>query len=766
MFIYQIDKKEEEKHIELEYYSFNDNKESIVTKQHIPYQIYMQKEHFSALNIKSDNIILAEKEFLTKNKENVVKIQIKSKELFEFILKQAKEHEFPTYEQDIPFEHLELIEGKKIAEKEPKTLPKTLYVDIETIGKEESQQIVLISTFSPDNASMNKVYVAKEFILNEHLPHIKNYSNKEFIVSIHNTEKEMLEALQYEIKEFSPQMILGWNCIDFDFKIIKERMNYFGLLFSFSQFGDSYTMRLGKDFFSKSYLRFPGVLVLDGIQLLKSNYVDFEDFKLNTVAKEVLGDSKIDLEEDPSEDSSASISNKISAITHLLETNPIKLIEYNFKDSLLVYQILSKLKIIELLLKRSYLTNTPLQKITSPIATLDIMYLPKLHSKGFVAPTNFNFSQSQPIEGAFVLDPKPGYYYDIFVFDFKSLYPSIIMTFNIDPFTVQESAKIEAPNGAKFDSEIGILPSIIDELYQQRDIAKQNQDEIASYALKITMNSFYGAMASPKSRFHNRDVGGAITAFGREIILETNSFLESLQGTIVYNDTDSTFVCFNKTFTHLEEKKKFGKEIETKINKHFKDWCLSKHAISYRLTIELEKIFSQFFISSKKRYVGFDEIKQKILFTGLEAVRGDWTHFARNFQIELVHKIFSNSTNKELISFIHQTIKKLERGEFDNDLIYRKKITKPLEEYTKTTPPHVKAARELDNFQGRIVEYVMTTDGPKHVSLLNEHTTIDYQHYIEKQLAGVSDDLLHYKGLNIKEIIHSKKQKSLNDFFG
>lgn len=101
-------------------------------------------------------------------------------------------------------------------------------------------------------------------------------------------------------------------------------------------------------------------------------------------------------------------------------------------------------------------------KIRSPIATLDIMYLKKLHERGYVAPSIFHSSVgATPIEGAFVIEPEKGFYEDVFVFDFTSLYPSIIMTFNIDPFTYSKGGSIEAPNGARFLREKEFYPNLL-----------------------------------------------------------------------------------------------------------------------------------------------------------------------------------------------------------------------------------------------------------------------------------------------------------------
>lgn len=183
------------------------------------------------------------------------------------------------------------------------------------------------------------------------------------------------------------------------------------------------------------------------------------------------------------------------------------------------------------------------------------MYLTRLHDRGMVAPSMVALDDNTPIEGAFVIEPMKGFYSDVFVLDFKSLYPSIIMTFNIDPFTISKAGPIVAPNQASFLRQTGILPELIKKLYVERDLAKEAKDKNKSYALKITMNSFYGAMASPRSRYYSKSVGEAITSFGREIIKKAKQFIETKDYDVIYGDTDSIFVHVNRKFESLEEKK-------------------------------------------------------------------------------------------------------------------------------------------------------------------------------------------------------------------
>src|SRR5690606_6006265 len=132
------------------------------------------------------------------------------------------------------------------------------------------------------------------------------------------------------------------------------------------------------------------------------------------------------------------------------------------------------------------------------------------------------------------------------VFDFKSLYPSVIRTFNIDPLSYVEKPRpdedlIETPGG-KFRRAPAILPRLLDELFPRREAAKKAGDDVASNAIKILMNSFYGVLGTPACRFHNPALANSITGMGREILLWSKRWFESKSFTVLYGDTDSLFV--------------------------------------------------------------------------------------------------------------------------------------------------------------------------------------------------------------------------------
>jgi DNA polymerase-2 len=161
---------------------------------------------------------------------------------------------------------------------------------------------------------------------------------------------------------------------------------------------------------------------------------------------------------------------------------------------------------------------------------------------------------------------------------------------------------------------------------------------------------------------------------------------------------------------------------------------------------------------SKKRYAGLRIVnsKEKIEFTGLEFVRRDWTELAKDFQLGILDRIFHK---QEVTEYVKQFVADVRAGKMDSLLVYKKALRKPLHEYTKTTPQHVKAARQATHLNGNIVEYYVTTDGPQPVS--GRTSPIDYQHYIDKQLEPIANAVLVFYNTTFHDLLVGTSQKSL-----
>jgi DNA polymerase-2 len=127
--------------------------------------------------------------------------------------------------------------------------------------------------------------------------------------------------------------------------------------------------------------------------------------------------------------------------------------------------------------------------------------------------------------------------------------------------------------------------------------------------------------------------------------------------------------------------------------------------------------------------------KEELEFVGMEFVRSDWTKLAKEFQVELYERVFYN---KEISSWINEIVEKVYKGEYNDSLVYRKRMRKDVNDYVKNIPPQVRAAKMLSDIGGTVY-YVITRRGPVPIEL--EPKDIDYKHYIEKQLKPADSDL-------------------------
>ena len=582
------------------------------------------------------------------------------------------------------------------------------------------------------------------------------------------SESELLSKFKQEVLNLDPDILTGWHVIDFDLAYLRKKFEEHKIPFDLGRTNSPIRLKIENNFFRSSTAKIPGRQVLDGLNLIKDPFIKeapsiktkkFDNYTLETVSQEILGQGKL-----------LKGKQRHEQIEKLFEKNKKKLVEYNIQDCILAYDILEKTKILDLAIERTSLTGLPLNRLSASIGAFDSLYIREARSRGLVSPTTHFSQKEERIKGGFVMSPKPGIYHNLLVLDFKSLYPSIIKTFNIDPSSFLDSPSsksklIVSPNKAYFKNQSGILPDIITTLHKAREKAKKEKRELSSYAIKIMMNSFFGVLASPNCRYFSLKIANAITHFGQELIQLTAKEIEKeFPGTkITYSDTDSVFVESN-----LDQKKAnlLGSKIESYINKFYDEYIKKNYKRKSFLELEFEKQYLAFLmpkvrgseVGSKKRYAGLIEKngKEEIQITGLEAIRGDWTEAAQEFQISLLNKIFHKQDPEK---FIKDYVKKIRKGDLNKKLIYRKSLRKPLEEYTKTTPPHVKAARKLPKLNSKIIEYIITEKGPEPIQ--NQKHKIDFEHYIKKQIAPIANTILFFLDKDFDEIIEESKQTKL-----
>jgi len=432
------------------------------------------------------------------------------------------------------------------------------------------------------------------------------------------TEEELLVAFFRMVREYDPDAFIGWNLVGFDLQWLSRKCSALGLKFDIGT-DESADLLAPGTFFNQWTARIPGRAALDGINMVRSAYVQADDYSLSTVAQKVLGRTKL-IEKTGHE--------KVAEITHLFHAAKTNLADYNLEDAKLVYEIFDKLNLSQLAVRRSQLTGLALDRVGGSVAAFDFLYLPRLHRRGYVADTNSQpASANEAAPGGLVLDSTPGFYRNVAIFDFKSLYPSIIRTFQIDPLAANvilhdlaanlqsgdsegPGRIIKGPAGLEFAEDFAILPSIIEELWQERENAKQLKDVTLSQAVKIIMNSFYGVLGTPGCRFYDPRLAGSITRIGHWILTFSRKFIESEGYQVIYGDTDSLFIHFgagertaiNRTGARLSEKLNGYLDIELQ----------QRFQVESKLDIEFEKLFVHFFMptirgrdtGSKKRYAG------------------------------------------------------------------------------------------------------------------------------------------------------------------
>lgn len=597
------------------------------------------------------------------------------------------------------------------------------------------------------------------------------------------TERDLLSAFFTLVREYDPDMFIGWNLISFDLQWLARKCQALNIKFEIGTDGPADLLEPGT-YFNQWTARIPGRAALDGINMARSAFLQTEDFSLDTVAEKVLGRTKL-IEKSGRE--------KVAEINHLFDTDKTSLAEYNLEDARLVYEIFEKLNYSQLAVRRAQLTGLALDRVGGSVAAFDFLYLPLLHRRGYVADTNAQpaaFADAAP--GGLVLESTPGFYRNVAIFDFKSLYPSIIRTFRVDPLAanvmlhdlVEDSHSTESgmadqiikgPAGLEFAAEFAILPSIIETLWQARDQAKQLQDATLSQAVKIIMNSFYGVLGTTGCRFYDPRLAGSITRIGHWILKFSREFIENEGHQVIYGDTDSLFIHFWGGDREPADIDRIGNQLAAKLNDYLTAELRQRFDVASQLDIEYEKLFVHFFMptirgrstGSKKRYAGLltkAAATSELYFAGMETTRRDWTALAKEFQVDLFTLLFkpnepsdSKDALGDLVRSRHQA---LYDGELDDKLVYTKGISKRLEDYTKNVPPHVRAARMLDEFEGRIVRYVMTIDGPEPVQK-RSNAAYDYGHYSQKQLAPIADMVLRFFDLDYRSLITGGKQMQL-----
>ncbi|KGF81671.1 DNA polymerase II [Massilia sp. JS1662] len=620
----------------------------------------------------------------------------------------------------------------------------TVSLDIETTMQGELRSIAL------EGCGQRQVYMLG--------PANGDASGLDFDYEVVATRRDLLDRLEDWIRRHDPDAIIGWNLVQFDLRVLQQHAQQMQRPLRLGRDGSAIEWREHGGRQEHYFAGVAGRLVIDGIEALRGATWSFPSFSLEHVAQSLLGEGK-------------SIDNpydRMAEIDRMFAEDKPALATYNLQDCVLVTRIFAKSDLMSFLLERASVTGLAADRSGGSVAAFEHAYIPLMHRLGRVAP-NIGDVPGADSPGGFVMDSRSGLYDSVLVLDYKSLYPSIIRTFLIDPVGLvagleePEADTVPGFRGARFSRTQHCLPGIVTRVWQGRDAAKRERNAPLSQALKIIMNSMYGVLGTTACRFFDSRLASSITMRGHEIMHRTRELIEAQGYQVIYGDTDSTFVWLGRAHAD-DEAERIGRALVDHVNAWWRDWLQDELQLESALELEYETHFRRFLMptvrgseeGSKKRYAGLVRRKDgsdDLVFKGLETVRTDWTPLAQAFQQELYGRVFRGEPYEDYVrDYVARTL----RGELDEQLVYRKRLRRPLVEYERNVPPHVRAARAADEFhvrQGRPaqyrnggwIRYVMTTAGPEPLETLDtRRTPIDYEHYLTKQLEPIADGILPF----------------------
>jgi DNA polymerase I len=675
----------------------------------------------------------------------------------------------------------------------------------------ETSPIILMSlAFAPEfNGKKTIVLVGKN-------------TNIECDVESCGGEEAMLRRFFEIIKEFDPDILVGYNSNSFDIPYIVDRVN---ILNKKGARIDPIAGRDGRTLYYRKIgnvtrVSVMGRIAVDVLPLLRKEF-SLKQYTLRNSAKELLGTEKLDIPVLEMEEYWKDNGEKLS-----------KFIEYSRRDSELALLFLLKLRLIDKYIALARVSGTLLQDILDGGQTqmVENLILREYMKNDRVLParptgevSGERYDEGEELAGAEVLPPKKGLLENIVILDYKSLYPTIMMAHNLC-YTTEVVGKmpedvIKAPNGGVFVSRNtvkGIIPSILEDLLDRRQKTRAkmktaDEDEkrvldATQLALKILLNSFYGYSGYTRARLYSLTLAGAVTSFGRENILRTKDLIENdikeiilkdgksvrndegiggkhIGLSVVYGDTDSVFVhLLNKEIT-FDEAQLVGNTIA--------------NTVTDSLVKPMELVFDSFakraIFLAKKRYALLVQektaqgLKEKIKVKGMETVRRDWCEITTKTIEKVLELVLKEAKVDEAVLLVRNTINAIKTIDANSamfeGLILTRQYTKKVESY-KNKQPHITVIEKLQkrgiisNVGDRIpfviiagnAMFVERAEDPEYAKRKNLPIDVDY--YINKQILppverilsdfGVTREML--RGMGERKVQAETKQKQLFEF--
>ncbi|NOY11360.1 MAG: DNA polymerase [Archaeoglobi archaeon] len=586
---------------------------------------------------------------------------------------------------------------------------------------------------------------------------------------IHGEEREIISRFVKVIRELDPDIIVGYNQDGFDWPYLRKRAEKLSVRLAVGRDGSELTFRGGRP-------KITGRLNVDLYDIAMR--LDVKVKKLENVA-EFLG-RKVEIADIEAKD----------IYRKWVSGDKESVFRYSRQDILNTYFIAEEL--LPMHYELSKMIRVPVDDITrmGRGRQVDWLLLSEAYRLNELAPNPKEVEESY--EGAFVLEPKRGLHENVYCLDFASMYPSIMIAYNISPDTYVagkcEDCFVSPEVGHKFRKKPdGFFKRILLDLIGRRREVKQRMKEvdresleyrlldIKQQTLKVLTNSFYGYTGWSGARWYCRQCAEATTAWGRHFIKKSAEIARSMGFEVLYGDTDSIFVRKDAPPEQLE------REVEELIERITRE---------LPVTIEVDEVYRSIFFVEKKRYAGLTS-DGRVIVKGLEVRRGDWCELAKEVQREVIEIILRDKDPEKALRFVREVIANIKSGKYDlGKFVIYKGLTKKPSKY-ESMQAHVKAALKAREFGfvypvGTKVGYVILEgsgnigdraypleliegfDG-EFVEIKTKHGTekrrLDKDYYINNQVIPSVLRILERFGYN-ELSIKGNTQKTLDAFFG
>ncbi|MEM7826423.1 MAG: DNA-directed DNA polymerase [Candidatus Aenigmatarchaeota archaeon] len=647
---------------------------------------------------------------------------------------------------------------------------KILAFDTEFIEENGSSKLIMLSLVS--SKGVKKVLTSK------------SCENQPSYVESLKGEKEIIQRFLEIIEEEDPDFICTYNGDNFDFQKIKERAEKLKV-----------DLKMGRDNSSLHLVRrgrVSSAKIKGRVHIDLFNFIDHilsatlksEVLTLNEVAQELLGTGKKEM----GYKEMVEIWNKKEGIE--------RLIEYSLHDSILTFK-LSEL-ILPQIFALSKLTGLlPFDVCRNTYSQLvEAFYMRRAFPDNVLIP---NRPKTEEIEkrklmpaykGAIVIEPKKGIHSNILVFDFRSLYPTIICSHNISPETIncgheecKEKNKVPETNWYFCTKVKGFIPKHLEHLIKERQEIKSKMKKLAKgskeyklldnrqFALKTIANASYGYFGFVGAKWYKRECGASTAAFGRYYIKTVVEEAKKFGFEIIYGDTDSLMVIYPEK-DDKGELEEIGKEFAEKVNEKLPGIIELEFRGVYRGGIFVAREKGE--IGAKKRYALLD-YDGNIEIRGYEAVRRDWCELSKKIQRDVLVTILKERNPEKAVELVREVIGRIREGKVSlEELTIYEQITRPLSSYEQISP-HVKAAQKA-MARGRIIGEGMVigfviTKGAGSIAERAEPVEdvkpnqYDPDYYIHHQIIPASMRVLKALGITEEDILSGKKQKKIISFF-